>query len=608
MKKKPNSATKGTILIIDDTPDNLRFLSKMLTDSGYEVKRAINGKMAFMGINAAPPDLILLDIMMPELNGYEVCQKLKSSELTRQIPVIFLSALHETIDKVKAFDVGGVDYVTKPFQVEEVLARVENHLTIKRLQSQLREQNDRLYASEAKNRALLDALPDLMFRIDAAGVFLDYREADATKTAQSDRSTIQISEDVIGKSIAEVFDDDLAVWTMHFVEKTLASNQIQVGEYLRQIGDRWHHYEARYVISGPDEILAILRDISDRKQAEADLRKSQSFLTVKKQQLERTLDELKRSQIQLVQNAKMVSLGQLVAGVAHEINNPINFIYGNLTHVTKYAEDLLELIDLYEEALPKPTEEIKTLLEELELDFLKEDLQKLMHSMKAGSQRIYAIVEALKNFSRLGEAELKSVELHEGIDNTLMVLQSRLGSSSAVACESGEQSPPRIKVIKEYGKLPLVECYPRDINQVFLNILGNAIDALESRFASYVVDGNGNAHSLVRATKEQKTTMGKKKVASPTITISTQLIEEGRVAIAISDNGPGMSQEVRERVFDPFFTTKDVGSGTGLGMSISYNIIVDRHGGQLRCESVEGEGTTFIMEIPIKHEEIGNGE
>jgi PAS domain S-box-containing protein len=580
MKQESNSTAKGTILIVDDTPDNLRFLSKMLTDSGYEVKRAINGKTALMGIYAAPPDLILLDIMMPELDGYEICQKLKSSDLTREIPVIFLSALHEAIDKVRAFDVGGVDYVTKPFQVEEVLARVENHLAIRRLQNQLREQNARLQASEAKNCALLGAIPDLMFRIDSSGVFLDYRETQATRGIGS------MSGGVAGKQIEEVLDSDLAVWTMHFVRETLSSQELQVGEYVRQVGDRWHHYEARYAVSGPGEVLAILRDISDRKQAEADLRKSQALLTNQKQKLERTLEELKRTQGQLVQNAKMVSLGQLVAGVAHEINNPINFIYGNISHVTQYVQDLLELIDLYQQALPEPPQEIKALMEELELEFLQEDLQKLMESMMSGSRRIYAIVEALKNFSRLGEAQIKSVDLGEGIESTLMVLQHRLGAGSA-----GESE---IRVIKEYADLPLVECYAREINQVFLHVLGNAIDALESRFASYVVDVSDEDGSLVRGSKELK-----KKVSSPTITIRTELIEGERVAIAISDNGPGMSQEVRERVFDPFFTTKDVGSGTGLGMSISYNIIVEKHGGGLRCESVEGEGTTFIIEIPI---------
>ena len=582
MQQEFNSTAKGTILIVDDTPDNLRFLSKMLIDSGYEVKRAINGKMALMGINAAPPDLILLDIMMPELDGYELCQKLKSSKLTREIPVIFLSALHEAIDKVRAFEVGGVDYVTKPFQVEEVLARVENHLAIRRLQAQLRDKNACLETSEAKNRALLGAIPDLMFRIDSSGVFLDYREAPATSDIGF------ISGDVVGKQIEEVLDSDLAVWTMHFVKETLSSNCLQVGEYVRQVGDRWHHYEARYVVSGPGEVLGILRDISDRKQAEADLRKSQALLTNQKQKLEGTLEELKRTQGQLVQNAKMVSLGQLVAGVAHEINNPINFIYGNISHVTQYAQDLLELIELYQQALPEPPQGIKALMEELELEFLQEDLQKLMESMMSGSRRIYGIVEALKNFSRLGEAQIKSVDLGEGIESTLMVLQHRLGGSSA-----GES---QIRVIKEYAELPLVECYARDINQVFLQVLGNAIDALESRFASYVVDAKDENQSLVRGSKELK-----KKVSSPTITIRTELIEEERVAIAISDNGPGMSQKARERVFDPFFTTKDVGSGTGLGMSISYNIIVEKHNGRIRCESVEGEGTTFIIEIPIKH-------
>ncbi|MEG3868063.1 response regulator [Microcoleus sp. MON2_D6] len=449
MNSQPLASHVANLLVVDDTPDNLRLLSTMLRDKGYKVRGVINGEMALKAARSTPPDLILLDISMPQMNGYEVCQHLKADARTSGIPVIFLSALDRVLDKVKAFAVGGVDYITKPFHLEEVLARVENQLTIQRLQKKMHEQNARLQESEAKERN-------------------------------------------------------------------------------------------------------------------------------KSQQLELALQQLQNAQAQLIQSEKMSSLGNVVAGVAHEINNPISFIKGNLSPVREYTEDLLRLVQLYTEDFPNPTAAIQEQLEAIDFAFLRNDLPKLIASMSIGADRIGEIVQSLRNFSRLDEAELKAVDIHEGIESTLMILQHRL---------KDEAQQTIIKVVKEYDNLPKIECYAGQMNQVFMNVLTNAIEALQSpkRWANDVDDSS----------------------SIPTITICTKLLSDFQVGIYITDNGPGITEEIQQRIFEPFFTTKTVGTGKGLGLSISYTIVVDDHGGQLSCFSIPDQGATLAIEIPIYHSRKG---
>jgi PAS domain S-box-containing protein len=284
----------------------------------------------------------------------------------------------------------------------------------------------------------------------------------------------------------------------------------------------------------------------------------------KAQEIEATLTELKRTQAQLVQSEKMSSLGQMVAGVAHEINNPVSFIAGNIHHAQEYFEDLLDLLSLYQQECPQPSLHLQEKLEDLDVEFLTQDLQKLLKSMKIGSDRIREIVLSLRNFSRLDESEMKEVDLHEGIENTLLILQHRL---------KGTDKIPAIEINRNYGNLPMVICYASQLNQVFMNILSNALDVLE------------DAHQRGRE-------------SVPKIEIHTEITEKNTVKIAIADNGLGMTEAVRQKLFDPFFTTKPIGKGTGLGLSISYSIIVDKHGGQLTCYSTLGEGTEFVIEIP----------
>ncbi|HEY9692729.1 MAG TPA: AAA family ATPase [Oculatellaceae cyanobacterium] len=289
--------------------------------------------------------------------------------------------------------------------------------------------------------------------------------------------------------------------------------------------------------------------------------------------LQQTLTELQQTQTQLIQTEKMSSLGQLVAGIAHEINNPVNFIHGNILHASEYIDGLLNLVNLYQEQYPNSTPKIQDEIEAIDLEFLSEDLPKVLDSMQIGSERIRQIVLSLRNFSRLDEAEMKKVDIHEGIDSTLLILQHRLKAKS----EHSE-----IQIVKEYGDLPKVECYPGQLNQVFMNIVSNAIDVLEE-------------YDSKRSGLERQ--------QNPcTIRIHTGIINDNQVRISVADNGSGMREEVRSKIFDPFFTTKAVGSGTGLGLSISYQIVAEKHGGHLECISAPGKGAEFIITIPIQQE------
>ncbi len=333
---------------------------------------------------------------------------------------------------------------------------------------------------------------------------------------------------------------------------------------------RWIHGSAGINTLSSQEALCdgLFLDITERKQAERALRDSEAMLRQRAQDLQAALEKLQRTQNQLVQSEKMSSLGQLVAGIAHEINNPVNFIHGNLAHAHNYADQLLAVIAAYQARYPTPDAELAKFLEAVDLEFLIGDLPRLLNSMQVGARRIRGIVASLRNFSRLDEAELKAVDLHEGLESTLMILQNRLRPKA---------DAPGIAVVKQYGELPLVECFAGQLNQVFMNILVNAIDALEER------DRQRSPADLDAAPSK--------------IVITSSVLPGDRVQIAIADNGPGMSANVQQHLFDPFFTTKPVGKGTGLGLSISYQIVTDKHGGELRCESSPA-GTCVMLALP----------
>ena len=447
MNSNLEPTTKGNILVVDDTPNNLRLLSEMLTEQGYKVRQAINGQLALSTIQRNPPDLILLDINMPGMNGYEVCEKIKSDYQTREIPIIFISALDDVLDKVKAFKIGGCDYITKPFQVEEVIARVENQLRSRRLSLQLQDKIEMLKESERL---------------------------------------------------------------------------------------QWE----------------------------------------KACQLEEALHELKYTQSQLIQSEKMSSVGRIAAGVSHEINNPISFISGNLTCAEQYFQSLILLVETYQKIYPQTQPEIQNIVEEIELDFLLDDWQKLIGSMEVGVDRICKIVRSLQIFARQNEAKLKPIDIHESIDNTLILLHHRLKPTG----EAGG-----IEVIKDYYPLPKVTCYGSQVNQVFMNILNNSIDALAHQPPPRMIKiSTQMSQEAILKRKEEE----------------NRLLSDS-VVIQIADNGCGIKEEILHKIFDPFFTTKPVGTGTGLGLSVSYQIIVDRHGGQVKCNSTLGKGTELAIELPI---------
>ena len=315
--------------------------------------------------------------------------------------------------------------------------------------------------------------------------------------------------------------------------------------------------------------------IQQLQQKEAVVRQSESQLKGKNKELEATLLRLHQTQSQLVQSEKMSGLGQLVAGVAHEINNPVSFIAGNVNHANDYIHGLLDLVALYQQQYPEPGEAIQDKLDAIDLSFIQEDAPKLLNSMQIGSQRIQQIVRSLRTFSHKDEAEMKVVDLHNGIDSSLMLLSHRL-----------KAQPQRVEIqaIQNYdAALPAVECYPGQLNQVFMNLLSNSIDAVEEKLKT-----------LSSASEEHST-------FQPTIWIETQYDASTQQGIIrVRDNGCGISESTQEKIFDPFFTTKSVGKGTGMGLSISYQIATEKHAGTLKCDSTFGRGSTFTLRLPLQ--------
>ncbi|MEB3295669.1 MAG: response regulator [Synechococcales bacterium] len=426
------TALTGLVLIVDDTQTNLEVLSETLETAGLEVAIALSGEQALEQLQYSQPDLILLDVMMPGIDGFEVCQRLKQSPATQHIPVIFMTALADIVHRIQGLELGAVDYITKPFHEKEVLVRVATHLQLSQLTRHLEQQ------------------------------------------------------------------------------------------------------------------------VSDRTQ-----------------ELQQAFTQLQASQVQLIQSEKMSALGNLVAGVAHEINNPVGCIVGNVGALEEGMNDLFDLLDLYQQELPQPSPNLAEKLELIDLNYLRADLPKLVKAMKDGGYRIKSISHSLRTFSRADSNQKQRFDSHEGIDSTLLILRHRLKAN---------EKRPEIEVVTNYADIPTIQCFPGQLNQVFMNILANAIDALEEH-------SQGRSYSEIEATPNR-------------ITIQTKL-EGNQIKIVIADNGSGIPNDLKDRIFDHLFTTKGVGKGTGLGLTISRRIIVENHGGSLDVQSDLGRGTEFCIRLPI---------
>lgn len=439
---------------------------------------------------------------------------------------------------------------------------------------------DALRQSEARFRSLVANIPGAVYRYQYQShqwqmEFISDAVAEITGYPATD-----FIDNQVRSFTSLVYPEDLPM-VEKAIQKGIKDRHPYIIEYrIQQQGNnslRWVSDKGQVIFDESGKVRWLdgaIFDITERKEEEA-LRQSEARFRQQAQKLEKALHELQQTQFQLIQTEKMSSLGQMVAGVAHEINNPINFIHGNLIYANQYIRDLLNLIHLYQEYYPQPAKEIAEEIDTIELDFVIQDLPKMLASMQLGTDRIREIVLSLRNFSRLDESEMKPVNLHEGIDSTLLILQNRL---------KGKGGCISIEVIKDYGDLPLIECYAGQINQVFMNIIANGLDALDEY----------NSKRGVEAAKRNPSQ----------ITIRTVLGDSDSVRVIIADNGPGMTEEVRKRLFDPFFTTKPVGKGTGLGLSISYQIVVEKHRGTLKCHSVPGKGTEFWIEIPVSQSQV----
>ena len=460
-----------------------------------------------------------------------------------------------------------IESLWQQFKTTDSLKATEVSAAQQKLIASLRNQ------SSIKVNIQLDRLTESLMRLKEIAE-VQHEQAIA-KVEQAEELRMQIV--IVSMLLSVVMAAMLAIMTSQAIARPLES----VTE-LAQAVVQESNFKLQSPISTQDEVGSLATSLNQLIQwvGEHTEALEQSRQTQEQRVKERThdlteaLQKLRQTQSQLIQNEKMSSLGQLVAGIAHEVNNPVNFIHGNLKHAEEYSMNLLGLIHLYQQQYPHPTAVVQTYIDGIDLDFIEEDLPKLLASMQMGTERIREIVLSLRNFSRLDEAEMKPVDIHEGIENTLLILNNRLKQ--------------RIHLIKEYGDVPLVECYPAQLNQVFMNLIANAIDALEECNVADAECRMIDAQSSIYNSQPP----------APTITIRTGQVDQHHVSIQICDDGPGISPENQAKLFDPFFTTKSVGKGTGLGLSICYQII-EKHQGAIKVISKMGQGTEFEILLPV---------
>jgi two-component system, NtrC family, sensor kinase len=427
------------------------------------------------------------------------------------------------------------------------------------------------------NQKIQEANPNSLYIYDLLEQRNIYTNRHAAETLGYSIGEIETMGGKFLPSIVHPEDYNLLIQHIENIKSANENRIFEVEYRLKDTQNQWRWFRSRDTVftytedNQPKQILGVAEEITYRKQAEIKLRASEKryrelAYNAQKQakSLKIAIQKLADTQAQLVHHEKMSSLGQLVAGVAHEINNPVSFIYGNINHIQEYAQDLLDLVLLYKQSYPESTPAVLEKARLVDIGFIQEDLPKILSSIKTGADRIREIVLSLRSFSRLDEAEMKVVNIHEGIDSALLILQSRLNRQA---------NTTKIEVVKEYSAIEKIECYAGQLNQVFMNILNNAIDAIN--------DASDTSDSCYQAK----------------IKISTCTNKDNQVVVHITDNGCGMTEETRRRMYDPFFTTKPVGSGTGLGLAVSYKII-EKHGGKLECSSILGKGTKFTIKLP----------
>lgn len=480
--------------------------------------------------------------------------------------------------------------VTNEVQVYEQELEVEGHwqyeeVRVTRCNEQealviVRDISDRKYAeialqhSEARFQRLAANVPGVLyqFRLSPEGkVCFPYVSAFSQELFELEPEQIYQNSDLLMNQIH--FEDRAKFWGSIWQSATTLQPWQWSGRMITPPGKLiWIQAQSRPERQADGSVLwdGVILDITDRKANEEALRRSEAQLRQQAIDLENTLQELKRTQAQLIHSEKMSSLGQLVAGIAHEINNPINFIYGNLCHANDYFADIFDLIHLYQKHYPQPPLEVEERTAEIDLEFISSDLEKLLNSMQIGAERIQEIVLSLRTFSRLDEAALKRVSIHDGIESTLTILQSRLNQ---------DYQGYKIKVARNYAELPRIECFAGSLNQVFLQIITNAIDALEAA----IQNPQWLAHHQ-----------------QPAIEIYTEQLNAEQVQIRIIDNGMGMTETEQSRMFDPFFTTKPIGKGTGMGLAMSYQIVTQQHHGSLKCQSAPLHGAELLINLPIR--------
>lgn len=540
----PAEMAQATILVVDDTRINLMVVSTMLRDH-YNILEADSGHKALeLAARQPPPDLILLDVMMPQMDGYEVLQHLRANPATREIPVIFVTAMTADEDEQRGLALGAVDYMMKPLRPAILLARLRNHIELKRGRDVLKNQNEVLESRVVERtktlRAILDSADQTIAMIAPDGTIMAINHIGAERMHGTPTA-------LVGRNYFDLLPPAAIAAHRLRVVDVVATGKPREMDDIRD--GRTLHTTVFPVPGDPPRVVIYADDISAQVAAESALRSEREQLAASLAQQRELNHKLEEAQNQLLQSEKLASLGQLAAGVAHELNNPIGFVHSNLGTLEGYLKDIFEIAAAWESGDPAAVAALK---KEKDFDFIHQDIFQLLAESQDGLNRVRKIVQDLKDFSRVGETHWQWSDLHQGLDSTLNIIWNELKY--------------KCTVVKHYDpELPPIHCLPSQLNQVFMNLLVNAAHAIPEKGE---------------------------------ITIATERHGVGSVQVRISDNGEGIPAKNLTRIFEPFFTTKPIGKGTGLGLSIAYGII-GKHQGKIEVASEMGKGTTFSITLPI---------